>query len=157
MGRLKLGAAIASADGAAMGSTPTWANMRDVALSAEQVGFDTVWVADELLWESEAWTEPVGWWECVAVMSAMAEATSSVALGTWVLSALHRSPGLTVKAAETIDEISGGRFIFGLGAGHSGKQGGGVRLSTRQGDRSLGRGSGHHRAARQGRVCQLLR
>lgn len=123
MGRLKLGAAIASADGAAMGTTPTWATMREVALSAEQVGFDTVWVADELLWEDEGLQESMGWWECVAVMSAMAEATTLVALGTWVLSALHRSPGVTVKAAEAIDEISGGRFIFGLGAGHSGRQG----------------------------------
>ena len=38
--------------------------------------------------------------------------------GTWVLSALHRNPGIIAKTAETLDEISGGRFVFGLGAGH---------------------------------------
>jgi alkanesulfonate monooxygenase SsuD/methylene tetrahydromethanopterin reductase-like flavin-dependent oxidoreductase (luciferase family) len=58
MGRLELDAAIASADAAAMGSTPTWASMRNVALTAEQVGFDTVWLADELLLEGEERTEP---------------------------------------------------------------------------------------------------
>jgi alkanesulfonate monooxygenase SsuD/methylene tetrahydromethanopterin reductase-like flavin-dependent oxidoreductase (luciferase family) len=44
--------------------------------------------------------------------------TSQTKVGTWVLSALHRNPGITAKIAETLDEISGGRFVFGLGAGH---------------------------------------
>jgi luciferase-like monooxygenase len=43
-------------------------------------------------------------------------------IGTWILSALHRNPGITAKAVETIDEISGGRFVFGLGSGHAGRQ-----------------------------------
>jgi alkanesulfonate monooxygenase SsuD/methylene tetrahydromethanopterin reductase-like flavin-dependent oxidoreductase (luciferase family) len=43
-------------------------------------------------------------------------------VGTWVLSALHRNPAITAKAVETIDEISGGRFVFGLGSGHAGRQ-----------------------------------
>jgi alkanesulfonate monooxygenase SsuD/methylene tetrahydromethanopterin reductase-like flavin-dependent oxidoreductase (luciferase family) len=54
---------------------------------------------------------------------AVAAATSRVKVGTWILSALHRNPGITAKAVETLDEISGGRFVFGLGAGHAGKQG----------------------------------
>jgi alkanesulfonate monooxygenase SsuD/methylene tetrahydromethanopterin reductase-like flavin-dependent oxidoreductase (luciferase family) len=45
-----------------------------------------------------------------------------VKVGTWILSALHRNPGITAKAVETIDEISGGRFVFGLGSGHAGRQ-----------------------------------
>jgi len=57
------------------------------------------------------------------VTAAVAAATSRIEVGTWVLSALHRNPGLTAKVAETIDEISGGRFLLGLGSGHAGKQG----------------------------------
>jgi len=51
---------------------------------------------------------------------AVAAATSRVKVGTWILSALHRNPGITAKAVETLDEISGGRFVFGLGSGHAG-------------------------------------
>ena len=54
--------------------------------------------------------------------AAVAAATSRVKVGTWILSALHRNPGITAKAVETIDEISGGRFVFGLGSGHAGAQ-----------------------------------
>jgi alkanesulfonate monooxygenase SsuD/methylene tetrahydromethanopterin reductase-like flavin-dependent oxidoreductase (luciferase family) len=49
---------------------------------------------------------------------AAAASTSRIKVGTWVLSALHRNPGIIAKTAETLDEISGGRFVFGLGAGH---------------------------------------
>jgi alkanesulfonate monooxygenase SsuD/methylene tetrahydromethanopterin reductase-like flavin-dependent oxidoreductase (luciferase family) len=60
---------------------------------------------------------------CCALTGAVAASTETIEVGTWVLSALHRNPGLTVRAAETLDEISGGRFIFGLGSGHAGRQG----------------------------------
>jgi alkanesulfonate monooxygenase SsuD/methylene tetrahydromethanopterin reductase-like flavin-dependent oxidoreductase (luciferase family) len=123
MGRLKLGAVITTLEDPTTGVAPSWEAMRDAAVVSEQVGFDTVWVPDELQWESGDWEGARGWWECVAVTSAIAEATSTIDVGTWVLSALHRNPGLTVRVAETIDEISGGRFILGYGAGHAGRQG----------------------------------
>ena len=50
---------------------------------------------------------------------AVAASTSRIQVGTWIMSALHRNPGIVAKAAETLDEISGGRFMFGLGAGHA--------------------------------------
>jgi alkanesulfonate monooxygenase SsuD/methylene tetrahydromethanopterin reductase-like flavin-dependent oxidoreductase (luciferase family) len=103
------------------GSTTRWVDIRELALRAEELGFDTVWVADELLWRSSE-GKPQGWWECVAMTGAVAAATSRVKVGTWILSALHRNPGITAKAVETIDEISGGRFVFGLGSGHAGSQ-----------------------------------
>src|SRR5258705_1727485 len=90
-------------------------------MRAEGLGFDTVWTADELLWRP-AEGKPQGWWEGVAMTAAVAAATSRVKVGTWVLSALHRTPGITAKAVETIDEISGGRFVLGLGSGHAGRQ-----------------------------------
>lgn len=54
---------------------------------------------------------------------AVAAVTSRVKVGTWILSALHRNPGITAKVVETLDEISGGRFVLGLGSGHAGRQG----------------------------------
>ncbi len=103
------------------GVVPRWADIRDLATRAETIGFDTVWVADELLWGS-ADGPAQGFWECVAMTGAVAAATSRVKVGTWILSALHRNPGITAKAVETLDEVSGGRFVFGLGAGHAGRQ-----------------------------------
>src|SRR5258708_16035657 len=103
------------------GSTARWVDIRDLALRAEELGFDTVWTADELLWRSPG-GKPQGWWEGVAMTAAVAAATSRVKVGTWILSALHRNPGISAKAVETIDEISGGRFVFGLGSGHAGPQ-----------------------------------
>lgn len=100
-----------------------WQQISAIASQAEEVGLDTIWVPDELLWKFPPDYHPMGAWECVAMTAAVAAVTDSVTVGTWVLSALHRNPGLTVKVAETIDEISGGRFLFGLGAGHSGTQG----------------------------------
>ena len=103
------------------GSTPRWVEIRELALRAEAMGFDTVWIPDELLWrQGDGSTH--GWWESVAMTGAVAAATSRVKVGTWILSALHRNPAITARAVETLDEISGGRFVFGLGSGHAGKQ-----------------------------------
>jgi alkanesulfonate monooxygenase SsuD/methylene tetrahydromethanopterin reductase-like flavin-dependent oxidoreductase (luciferase family) len=105
------------------GEKPTWDAIRAMVLRAEEVGFDTVWIPDELLWRPEEWPGPRGFWECVAMTGAVAAVTSRIEVGTWVLSALHRNPGLTAKAVETLDEVSGGRFLLGLGSGHAGQQG----------------------------------
>lgn len=123
MADLKIGFATLVMEDPDTGTAPSWASTKQSALLAEHLGFDTFWVPDELVWEDQEKEQITGFWECVAITSAAAEATSTIAIGTWVLSALHRGPGLTVKAAETIDEISGGRLIFGLGAGHAGRQG----------------------------------
>jgi alkanesulfonate monooxygenase SsuD/methylene tetrahydromethanopterin reductase-like flavin-dependent oxidoreductase (luciferase family) len=104
------------------GEAPSWETIRDMARQAEVLGFDTVWVADELLWQMDPFGAR-GWWEGVALAGAVAASTTTIGVGTWVLSALHRNPALTAKVAETLDEISGGRFLFGLGAGHAGRQG----------------------------------
>lgn len=105
------------------GTKPTWETIRAQARAAEELGFNTVWAPDELLWRVPDWHGPSGWWECVALTGALAASTTKIDLGTWVLSALHRNPGLSVKVAHTLDEISGGRFVFGLGSGHAGDQG----------------------------------
>ncbi len=99
------------------GQPHRWDELRSMSRLAEAVGFDTIWVPDELLWRVSDWPGPRGWWECIAMTGAVAEATERIEVGTWVLSANQRNAALTVRAVETLDELSGGRFVFGLGAG----------------------------------------
>lgn len=123
MGDLGVGLVLESGQDPVQGTTPRWTDIQRQVRFAEDVGFDTVWVADELQWESDEWNEPMGFWECAATAGAVAASTETISVGTWVLSALHRNPGLTARIAETLHEISGGRFLFGLGSGHAGRQG----------------------------------
>ena len=114
---LQVGLVLATGDTGAERIPARWHEIRDLALRAEELGFDTVWVPDELLWRSAPGKER-GFWDGVAMAGAITAVTSRVRVGTWVMSALHRNPGIIAKAVETLDEISGGRFVFGLGAGH---------------------------------------
>jgi alkanesulfonate monooxygenase SsuD/methylene tetrahydromethanopterin reductase-like flavin-dependent oxidoreductase (luciferase family) len=132
---LEIGLVLPMGDSFVDGSTVRWKQIRDMAIQAEAIGFATVWTADELLWRPQA-KPPQGWWECVAITGAVAAATSTIKVGTWILSALHHNPGIMAKAVETLDEISGGRFVFGLGAGHAGSQGHTFGLPE---DRTVGR------------------
>lgn len=102
---------------------PRWRDVRGWLHATEAAGFDTFWVPDELVWQVKDPEKRIGWWECVAITGAAAAESSSIEIGTWVLSALHRNPGLTAKVAATLDEIAGGRFVFGFGSGHAGPQG----------------------------------
>jgi alkanesulfonate monooxygenase SsuD/methylene tetrahydromethanopterin reductase-like flavin-dependent oxidoreductase (luciferase family) len=123
MGDLKIGAALGTYELETTGEAPRWTAMAATVAAAESEGFDLIWIPDELLWEDPQQSEPSGWWECVALLGAIAATSTHISIGSWVLSALHRNPALTAKAVETIDEISGGRFVFGFGAGHAGRQG----------------------------------
>lgn len=120
---LEIGLVLPMLEAPGSGEKAAWETIRTMAQQAEGMGFGTVWIADELLWRVPDWPGARGWWECVSMAGAVAASTSTIGVGTWVLSALHRNPGLTVKIAETLDEISNGRFLFGLGAGHAGDQG----------------------------------
>ena len=102
------------------GPAPSWLEISAIARRGEELGADTVWLADEILWQVAEWPNPVGWWDCLTMTGAVAASTSTVNVGTWVLSAVQHQPGMVVRAAESLDEISGGRFVLGLGAGHGG-------------------------------------
>jgi hypothetical protein len=102
------------------GVAQRWLQILEMARRAEELGADTVWLGDEIVWRDPAWPTPVGWWDCLTMAGAVAASTTSVAVGSWVMSAIQHHPGQVVRAAETLDEISGGRFVLGFGAGHGG-------------------------------------
>jgi probable F420-dependent oxidoreductase len=93
-----------------------WPELRDMARAAEQVGFDSIWVGDHLLFRDPG-LPPRGPWEAWSVLAALAAATERVELGPLVACASFHNPAMLAKKAATIDEISGGRLILGLGAG----------------------------------------
>jgi probable F420-dependent oxidoreductase len=113
---LQLGLNLPYVEGQMDGQTPRWSDIRTMAQTAEAVGFDAVWVSDHVgFGDTEGdWT---GAWESWTVLSALAASTRRVELGTYVLAVPFRNPALLAKMAETLDEVSGGRLILGLGAG----------------------------------------
>lgn len=99
------------------GTAPTFAELVGMTRLANEVGVDIAWFPDHLVYQWPPDMASVGAWECFTFIAGLAAATERIALGTMVACTGFRNPGLTAKMAEAIDEISGGRFILGLGAG----------------------------------------
>lgn len=91
-----------------------WPELKARVLRLEELGFEVAGFADHLV----DWTRPTSpWFELVAVMSAAAEATSTIRIASAVAQIPLRNPALLARQALTIDHISDGRFELGLGTG----------------------------------------
>jgi alkanesulfonate monooxygenase SsuD/methylene tetrahydromethanopterin reductase-like flavin-dependent oxidoreductase (luciferase family) len=94
---------------------PRYAGTRAMAQQAEAAGFDSLWLYDHFLFRGDE--APKGQWECFTFMTALAEATNRVELGSLVACTAFRNPAVLASMAATLDEVSGGRVTLGLGAG----------------------------------------
>ena len=93
-----------------------WPELVSMARAAEEVGFDSIWLGDHLLYRGDGRSER-GPWDAWTTLAALAAATERVRLGPLVACLAFHPPGLIARMATAVDEISGGRFVFGIGAG----------------------------------------
>ncbi|MFI9721799.1 LLM class flavin-dependent oxidoreductase [Streptomyces sp. NPDC052396] len=94
-----------------------WTEARKVWVRAEELGFDHAWTYDHLMWR---WFREKPWFATMPTLTAAATATTRIGLGTMVASPGIRHPVSFAKEMMTLDDVSGGRAICGIGAGAGG-------------------------------------
>lgn len=95
------------------GVAPSWDAVDAKVAAAEDVGFDLVTIPDAITFEG------AGFWEAMVMAGAIAASTDTIGITHSVVNAPLRPPALVALAAQTIDEVSGGRYTLGIGAGNS--------------------------------------
>ena len=116
--RMKIGFSPAIHGVAKSSQMPRFRDLQAQAQTAEQIGLDSLWVTDHVVWPFPN-QEEKGCWEAFTFLSALAAVTSRIQLGPLVACTSFRNPALLARMADSLDEISAGRFILGLGAGWS--------------------------------------
>ncbi len=112
----KVGLFVPHWEDAITGKAIRWHELAAFVQRAEEVGFDSIWLPDHLLFRFPGYP-PQGGWDAWSLLAGLAAATRRMEIATLVACTGFRNPALIAKMADTIDEISGGRLILGLGAG----------------------------------------
>ncbi len=116
---MKIGLVLYLANDPDTNNKRSYDSIRAIAQQAETDGFDSLWLTDNFF-ERTPGKAARGWWECWTMLSALAEATRRVEIGTLILINAFRNPAIVAKMATTLDEVSHGRLILGVGAGYPG-------------------------------------
>ncbi len=109
------GISIPVAEMVAGANFPHFADQLAFSREAADAGFEALWFADHFSFESDAGLR--GSWDVWTLMAAIAAQVPGVQIGPMVACTAYRNPGVIAKMTEMIEDISGGRFILGLGAG----------------------------------------
>ena len=96
---------------------PSWRSIEELATTAEAVGFDMFVFEDVLMYRNDDHTD--GCWESMTIAGAIGASTDRIHFGQSVVNAPYRSPAMTASMAETLANISDGRYVLGIGAGNS--------------------------------------
>lgn len=112
---MSLGINIPDSERAMYAGTPHYSDMLAMAQAAAASGFDVLWFDDHFSFTTD--DDLRGAWDCWTLMAAIAATVPNVYLGPMVACTAYRNPGVIAKMTEMIQDISGGRFILGLGAG----------------------------------------
>ncbi len=112
---MKIGLMLPLGEQEKLGRPLSWRELRDMALAAEESGLDSVWGADHLIFREDGTSSGIH--ECWTILTAVAALTRRVEIGPMVLAMPFRNPALVAKMATTLDEVSGGRVVLGLGCG----------------------------------------
>ena len=118
---MKIGLYLPHWTGAWDGENPRWDNVLETARSAEQAGFDSIWVIGHHYLRFEQ-GQPWSLWDPWSLLAALAVSTKHITLGPLVSCTAHYNPGLLARTAATVDEISGGRLVLGVGGGYFGAE-----------------------------------
>jgi alkanesulfonate monooxygenase SsuD/methylene tetrahydromethanopterin reductase-like flavin-dependent oxidoreductase (luciferase family) len=111
---MKIGVMLPMGEDEVTHRVPSWQHLRELSVTAEETGLDSIYGADHLIFHGDR-TEAIR--EAWTVLTAVAAVTKRVEVGPLVLAVPFRNPALTAKMAAELDEVSGGRFVLGLGCG----------------------------------------